>query len=106
MGTFRTSKANNHIEMKAAASTTLKVTNTVKLRMTVANQERENGTMTKRVLEVTAMVVPNLSRPFILSNKDLSSFDACKSKLKDSETMSNIIQTLPVDLLGWSVKDC
>ena len=70
------SDENNHIEMKAAASTTLKVTNTVKLRMTVANQDKESGTMTRRTLEVSVMVVPNLSRPFILSNKDLSSFDS------------------------------
>ena len=72
------SDANNNVTMKAAGSNTITVTNTVTLNMYAAHEEKNGtGTMTQRMLQVETCVVPTLSRPFILSNRDLSKFDEC-----------------------------
>jgi len=77
---------NNQSKMRAAGQNTLTVTNTVTLRMTVANEEKatkEDGTrsntpnMTRRVMEVDVCVVNELSREFILSNRDMAKYHEC-----------------------------
>ena len=73
---LRESTVNNHVKMKAAGNSTMSVVNTVTIQFVVAHeQEDQPGKMVKHVIKLVACVVPNLARPFIMSNKDMSHFD-------------------------------